>query len=438
MPIRNNPGNVKALPVGAASAKIEEAVRAYLFKEDGKYLYSAEHRLPLYLYGPPGIGKTQTVKEIAEELGRGFVCFPLTHYTKTQLLGLPVITEREGYKYTECTRPEIIARVYEEAEKGHEEGIVLLDEFNCASDGIMPAMLEFLQFGIIGTHKLPDGWIIILCGNPPEYNKSARAFDAAIMDRVRKIELMADQEDFDAYALETGLHHIIRDFLQQNPGALYSVGEKINILVPSGKGKTSAISGFSQVHRPSNAATVNPFREKPEAEVVTPRGWENLSRTMDVYEKMGIDIDEELIYQFIKSDKTAFDFYQFYLINTKLFTKAEVEDILAGTDLEKYAEKASSKSFNFRVKLVDHLAGKLESEAQKLLNEPLGDETVSNMISHVFKFMALLPEKPLQESMLMKVNSSVNMMKVLVKVRNEEYLALCSKAYGLDGAGETA
>ena len=82
---------------------------------------------------------------------------------------------------------EIIASVYECMEQtGRREGILFIDEINCVSETLMPTMLQFLQNKTFGTHRVPEGWVIVAAGNPPEYNKSARNFDVVTLDRSRR------------------------------------------------------------------------------------------------------------------------------------------------------------------------------------------------------------------------------------------------------------
>ena len=62
---------------------------------------------------------------------------------------------------------EIIASVYNRIENdGAKEGILFLDEINCVSETLAPSMLQFLQYKIFGTHRVPDGWIVVTAGNP--------------------------------------------------------------------------------------------------------------------------------------------------------------------------------------------------------------------------------------------------------------------------------
>ena len=145
---------------------------------------------------------------------------------------------------------EIIGRVMELMEEGgQEEGILFLDEINCVSETLMPAMLQFLQFKTFGCHRLPEGWIIVAAGNPPRYNRSAREFDVVTLDRVKYMELEASFDSWKEYALSRNLHSAILSYLTMKPEQLY-------------------------VFR----------RTETGKEFVTPRGWEDLSQILETYE----------------------------------------------------------------------------------------------------------------------------------------------------------
>ena len=83
---------------------------------------------------------------------------------------------------------EIIASVYEKIEQtGIAEGILFIDEINCVSETLAPTMLQFLQGKTFGNQKVPEGWIIVAAGNPPEYNKSVREFDVVTLAGSRRL-----------------------------------------------------------------------------------------------------------------------------------------------------------------------------------------------------------------------------------------------------------
>ena len=202
-----------------AKNEIKNAVRIYLSKDaDGNYEIPVERQRPTLVIGAPGIGKTAIMSKIADELGIGFLGYTITHHTRQSAIGLPFISKRvyggKEYSVTEYTMSEIVAEVYDAIEKqGKNEGILFIDEINCVSETLAPAMLELLQHKKFGTHKIPDGWILTAAGNPEEYNKSVNELDMVTLDRVKKLDVEPDYEAFKTYALNSGMHSAIVGFL---------------------------------------------------------------------------------------------------------------------------------------------------------------------------------------------------------------------------------
>ena len=131
------------------------------------------------------------MEQISKECEIGLVAYTITHHTRQSAIGLPFISthiyDGNEYSVTEYTMSEIVASVYNKIEEsGLKEGILFIDEINCVSETLAPAMLQFLQYKTFGNHAIPEGWIIVAAGNPPEYNKSVREFDVVTMDRVKK------------------------------------------------------------------------------------------------------------------------------------------------------------------------------------------------------------------------------------------------------------
>ena len=319
-----------------AKEAIKDGVRGYLLKDEkGHYVMNEVNRLPFYLEGSPGIGKTEIVHQIAKELNLGYVSFSLVHHTRNSLLGLPVIKELEnGDKYTCYTMSEIIAKVLEQVETGYQEGILLMDEFPCMSETILPAMLSFLQTKNIGTHKLPEGWVIVLCGNPPAYNKTARTFDAAIMDRIRKLEIAFEPEVFLKYGEETNMHPVILDYLMVHQ---------------------------ENVYRYKN--------ERKQLELVTCRGWENVSHMLKTYEILEQPVDKEAIYQYLKSEEVSAEFYQFYSQYCLGINPKCIEDILNGIRSERYVKRYQSIDYHQKWKLLDYIVDYMEKKNESLMHE---------------------------------------------------------------------
>lgn len=318
--------------IAEAKESIKNGIRGYLAKKDnGEYVMKEVNRLPFYLEGEPGIGKTEIVKQIAEELGLGHVSFSLVHHTRNSLLGLPVIKELEGGdKYTSYTMSEIIAKVQAAVEEGYKEGILLLDEFPCMSETIMPAMLAFLQTKNIGTHHLPEGWVIILCGNPQEYNKTSRMFDAAIVDRIRKLEIQFEPRVFLNYGEQIGLHGCILDYLEENPARAYHYE-----------------------------------KDKGKMKLVTCRGWENLSYMLKAYEEMELEITSEDVKQYLKYETVAVDFVQYYAQYTMGLRKPDIKNILGGTNHPQYVKMLKNTGINKKWRSVKSIMMELKNRCEE-------------------------------------------------------------------------
>ena len=211
-----------------AKEELRHTVEAYLKKEDGEYCIAPIRQRPVFLMGPPGIGKTQIMEQIARECNIGLVAYTITHHTRQSAVGLPFIKEEEfeGTKYsiTEYTMSEIIASIYHKMkETGQKEGILFIDEINCVSETLAPTMLQFLQCKSFGNRKIPDGWIIVAAGNPPEYNKSVREFDMVTWDRVRRMDITADYNVWKKYAVDKKIHPALLSYLAIRPQNFYKV-----------------------------------------------------------------------------------------------------------------------------------------------------------------------------------------------------------------------
>ena len=101
-----------------AKEDIKNAVSAYLTKDQfGNYVIPVERQRPVFLMGPPGIGKTAIMEQIAQELQIGLISYSMTHHTRQSALGLPFIVKKnyggEEYSVSEYTMSEIIASIYD-------------------------------------------------------------------------------------------------------------------------------------------------------------------------------------------------------------------------------------------------------------------------------------------------------------------------------------
>ena len=315
---------------------IENTVRLYLKKDEfGEYRIPVVRQRPIFLLGAPGIGKTAVMEQIAQDLSVALVSYSMTHHTRQSALGLPFISHREyegmQYDVSEYTMSEIIASIYDVMkESGVREGILFLDEINCVSETLAPSMLQFLQYKVFGRHKVPDGWVIVTAGNPPEYNKSVREFDVVTMDRLKVLSVEADYRVWKEYAQERGLHTAILNFLELKKEYFYKIETTVN--------------GRSYV---------------------TARGWEDLSEILTLYEEEGMKVDETLVEQYLRNDKIVREFTAYYDLFNKYKKEYQTEEILNGTRSEQTVERARIAAFDERLSLLGMLVDKMMSEIRE-------------------------------------------------------------------------
>ena len=318
------------MDIKRAKQEIKDSIEAYLAKDEfGNYLIPAIRQRPILLMGAPGIGKTQIMEQIARECKVGLVSYTITHHTRQSAVGLPFIKEKtfgqETFSVTEYTMSEIIASVYEKMEKtGLEEGILFIDEINCVSETLAPMMLQFLQGKTFGNQKVPEGWVIVTAGNPPEYNKSVREFDVVTLDRIKRIDVQPDFEVWKEYAYEQGIHPAVISYLELRRKNFYRMENTVD-------GRIFA----------------------------TARGWEDLSRLIQVYEALGKEVDREVVYQYIQHPMIAKDFAAYLALYNKYKTDYAMEDLLLGKWTQLTIQKIRNASLDEHLSLVGLLNGKL-------------------------------------------------------------------------------
>lgn len=314
------------MDIKKAKEEIKNTVRAYLMKDKtGGYTMPVTRQRPVLLIGAPGIGKTQIMEQIARELKIGLVAYTITHHTRQSAIGLPFIKEEEfngeTYSVTEYTMSEIIASVYSKIrDNGLKEGILFIDEINCVSETLAPTMLQFLQCKTFGNRKIPEGWIIVAAGNPPEYNKSVREFDMVTLDRVRRIEVDARYDVWREYARENRIDAAILSYLELRPQNFYKAEADVDGI-----------------------------------QFVTARGWEDLSCLLKVYKELSIDVNEEIIYEFLQHREIAKDVAAYLDLYKKYQDDYGISDILAGNINSAIYERVYRASFDERLSVVNLL-----------------------------------------------------------------------------------
>lgn len=337
-----------------AKEDIKNAVAAYLTKDKfGNHIIPIERQRPIFMLGAPGIGKTAIMEQIASELNIGLVSYSMTHHTRQSALGLPFITKKSyggsEYSVSEYTMSEIIASVYDTIEAtGLSEGILFLDEINCVSETLAPAMLQFLQYKTFGRHRVPDSWIVVTAGNPPEYNNSVREFDIVTWDRLKRLDVEADFDTWKEYAYSKGIHAAITTYLDIKKDDFYKI--------------ESTVDGKS---------------------FVTARGWSDLSDIIKLYEQLGFPVNEKLVGQYLQNPKIAKNFAMYYDLFRKYRSDYQVDKILSGKVDQEIIERAKKARFDERLSLLGLMIDGLANPIRDCYRTENGIEELMKSINNI-------------------------------------------------------
>jgi len=214
------------------------------------------------------------------------------------------------------------------------EGILFLDEINCVSETLAPSMLQFLQYKVFGRHAVPEGWVIVTAGNPPEYNKSVREFDVVTMDRLKVLPVEPDYRIWKEYATERGVHAAVLNFLDLKKEYFY-------VMEMTTQGRS----------------------------YVTARGWEDLSEILKLYEEEELEVSESLVEQYVRNPKVVKEFTAYYDLFNKYKKDYRVEEILAGMPSVQALARAKEASFDERLSLLGMLLDKVQSEMKDVMEQ---------------------------------------------------------------------
>jgi AAA domain (dynein-related subfamily) len=167
---------------------------------------------PVYLEGPPGVGKSSVVHQVAEQLKLAVTDIRAAYLTPPDLIGLPAL-ERDAGRTTYYL-PEFLPT------EGT-SGILVLEELASAAPAIQVALYQLLLDRRVGwRYKLPDGWRVIATGNRLE-DGWTQPLSPALATRLLRLEVRADLNEFLQFALGHDLHHMVIAFVSRHPQLLH-------------------------------------------------------------------------------------------------------------------------------------------------------------------------------------------------------------------------
>jgi hypothetical protein len=173
-----------------------------------------EEQVPVFVWGPPGIGKSSIVAQIAEEKGIAFVDLRLSLLDPTDLRGIPFFDAKDNSAV--WASPSFLP------DAGQKEGILFLDELNTAAPMVQAAAYQLILDRKVGEYRLPQGWAIVAAGNRESDRGVVYRMAAPLANRFVHLEMEPSTGDWRSWAIQKGVDPSIIGFIGYRPDALFA------------------------------------------------------------------------------------------------------------------------------------------------------------------------------------------------------------------------
>jgi hypothetical protein len=177
---------------------------------------------PIFLWGPPGIGKSDIVKQLGEELEAHVIDIRLSLWEPTDIKGIPYFDANAG-KMAWAPPMELPD---EEMASQHKQIILFMDEMNSAAPAVQAAAYQLVLNRRVGTYKLPDNVLIVAAGNREADKGVTYRMPAPLANRFVHMEMRVDWDDYFAWATENRIHKDVVGFLTFSKKDLYDFDPK--------------------------------------------------------------------------------------------------------------------------------------------------------------------------------------------------------------------
>lgn len=180
-----------------------------------KEFLSAEygHHTPVMLWGPPGVGKSQMVAQVAQRHSAQVIDIRLSQMEPSDLRGIPFRVD----DLVEWAIPAMLPDV----ERHGEQGILFLDEITSASPSVSAAAYQLILDRKLGEYRVPDQWVIVAAGNRQGDRGVTYTMPAPLANRFTHFEVETNLDDWVRWAYEHDIDDRVIAFLRFRPELLF-------------------------------------------------------------------------------------------------------------------------------------------------------------------------------------------------------------------------
>ena len=185
-------------------------------------LKAFNHKRPLFLWGPPGIGKSELVADIAKELGGYMIDLRLGQMEPTDIRGIPFYNKEVG----KMDWAEPIDLPDEELAGQYPIVVLFMDEMNSAAPSVQAAAYQLILNRRIGKYKLPDNVVMVAAGNRESDKGVTYRMPTPLANRFIHQEMKVDFASWQDWAVTHNIHKDIIGYLGSNKQDLYDFDPK--------------------------------------------------------------------------------------------------------------------------------------------------------------------------------------------------------------------
>jgi hypothetical protein len=177
---------------------------------------------PVFLWGPPGIGKSEVVSEITEELGGFMIDLRMAQMEPTDIRGIPFFNKEIGKM--DWAPP--VDLPDEEFASQYPVVCLFLDEMNSAAPAVQAAGYQLILNRRVGKYKLPDNVVIVAAGNRESDKGVTYRMPMPLANRFLHIEMRPDFTSWQNWAVNKGIHKDVVGYLSFAKQDLYDFDAK--------------------------------------------------------------------------------------------------------------------------------------------------------------------------------------------------------------------
>ena len=181
-----------------------------------------KNKRPIFMWGPPGIGKSDIIKQLGIELDAHVIDVRLSLWEPTDIKGIPYFDSNDGTM--RWAPPSELPSM--EFAKNHKTIILFLDEMNSAAPAVQAAAYQLILNRRVGTYHLPDNVVLVAAGNRETDKGVTFRMPAPLANRFVHLEMAVNWDDYFDWAVDNKVHQDVVGFLSFSKKSLYDFDPK--------------------------------------------------------------------------------------------------------------------------------------------------------------------------------------------------------------------